>query len=149
MQKCKCLCARRRLLLWGAVASVVDDRCHAGGGRQNGDMWEWEQAENRSRANMPQTHRTENPTTAVTNAFLKAFKLPTLQLIVSDMLFMLLLHFLAHMLRNILCLAVLMLFIDGLYYILYLCSFKELNLLRITTVLRIFILVSTSDLLRL
>ena len=76
------------------MASVVDDRCHTGGGRQNGDMWEWEQAENRSRANMPHTHRKANTITAFTNAFLKAFQLPTLQLIVTDMQFVLLLHFL-------------------------------------------------------
>lgn len=44
MQKCKCLCACSSLLLWAAAASVLDDRCHTGGGRQNGDMWEWEQA---------------------------------------------------------------------------------------------------------
>jgi len=80
-QKCKCLCARSSLLLWGAVASVVDDRCHTGGGRQNGDMWEWEQAGNRTRANMPHTHRKANPITACANASLKAFQLPTLQLI--------------------------------------------------------------------
>lgn len=44
MQKCKCLCVRSSLLLWGAAAaSVVDDTCHAAAaGRQNGDMlWEW------------------------------------------------------------------------------------------------------------
>lgn len=46
-----------------------------------GDMWEWEQAQNRTRANMPHTHRKANPITAFTNAFLKAFQLPTLQLI--------------------------------------------------------------------
>lgn len=56
------------LLLWGAAASVVDDRCHAGGGRQNGDMWEREHAENRTGANMPHTLTKVNPITASATA---------------------------------------------------------------------------------
>lgn len=65
MQKCKCLCVCSSLLLWGAaVASVVDDTCHAGDGRQNGDMWEREQAENRTGANMPHNLTKVNPITA-------------------------------------------------------------------------------------
>lgn len=47
------------------MASVVDDRCHAGGGRQNGDTWEWEQAENRTGANMPHNLTKLNPITAL------------------------------------------------------------------------------------
>ncbi len=77
MQKCKCLCACSSLLLWGAAASVVDDRCHAGGGRQNGDMWEREHAGNRTGANMPHTLTKVNPITALANASLNALQVYT------------------------------------------------------------------------
>lgn len=77
MQKCKCLCACSSLLLWGAAASVVDDRCHAGGGRQNGDMWEREQAQNRTGADMPHTLTKVNPITALANGSLNAVQIYT------------------------------------------------------------------------
>ena len=84
------------LLSWSAAASVARDRCHAGGGRQLCDMWEWEQAGNRIRANAPHSllslslclffcfscRKTANPSTAVeANAFLNALQSSTLQLI--------------------------------------------------------------------
>lgn len=54
---------------------MVDDTCHAGDGRQNGDMWEREQAENRIGANMPHTLTKVNPITALANACLNALQI--------------------------------------------------------------------------
>lgn len=75
MQKCKCLCACSSVHLWGAtVASVVDDTCHTGGGRQNGDMWEREQALNRTGTH---TLTKVNPITALANAPLNVLQIYT------------------------------------------------------------------------
>lgn len=70
-------------LLSSTVAVGPDDRCHTNGGRLHHDMWDWEQAENRIRANMPHSPRKHtqththicmlNPTTAAAKAFLNTF----------------------------------------------------------------------------
>lgn len=76
MQKCKCLCACSSLPFVGGGGGVCggDDTCHAADGRQNGDMWEREQAVNRTGANMPHTLTRVNPITASANASLNALQ---------------------------------------------------------------------------